>query len=609
VRLRGDRQHEPFSEEILLDEGPAGVRQGVFLPVQRTLTYTGELWARPALPDEAARGVLEVGFRRRLGRPNCPAGQCLASARLEVRGESWVKLAFELTLAEDTVQPGEPLDFYLRWVPTSASGPDVLVDRVLLFPTDHIQGMCPDVIRVVRKWNVPLLRWPGGNFVSHYHWRDGVGPQDLRPTRGNPAWGGLEFNFFGTSEFIHFCRLVGAEPHIVVNSGTGTPEEAAAWLEYCNGEADTPMGKLRAAQGDVAPYNVRVWEVGNEIFGAWQGGYHGADENARRYLAFARAMRTVDPSIELIATGNSFDFVEPGPAYDHTHADGRWHRVLLGEARSELEYISLHCLPVNDKFLEHLTDEQAYYSLMAQPAVWERCFVPALLRLSDELAPRTAGRDPIRLAITEWGILGHDRRRPVVENYGEAIYAGLFLNFAIRNASRIPINNATALLHGGCVRKAVAQVYFDPQYLVLQKYTLLTGARPLACHLRGPGYYVADGPDVGGPADEVPYVDAIACLPDAPEAELIIVAVNRHLTQEIAFSFELLEGAEFEHVQCQSLVHPDPSAIATLGDPDDRFSFRPVAAMVKEQHVQLLLPPCSVNWITVQLSDDISLRS
>ena len=621
VRLLGSGpQADALSDTIALDSGPAGIRQGAFLPVHRTLSYTGDLWLRLAAPPgtsghERAHGVVEVGLRRRLGGPGSPASTRLVCERLPIAGEDWVKVPFALKLAAGSVHTGEPVDFYVRWLPSSTPTPDVLVDRVFLFPSDHVEGMDPDVIRLVREWQVPLLRWPGGNFVSHYHWRDGVGPPDLRPTRPNQAWGGLEYNLFGTAEFIRFCRLVGAEPHLVVNSGTGSPEEAAVWVEYCNGHPDTPMGRLRADQGHEAPYAVRLWEAGNEIFGAWQGGYHGADENARRYVAFARAMRAVDPTIELIATGNSFDFVERAPQLmDLANADGRWQRVLVQEAGAELETISLHSLPVNQQFLEHLTDEEAYYSLMAQPAAWERRYLPDLLdsldRAAAKASPPGSGRGPIRLAITEWGVLGSNHHRPRTDNFGEVIYAGLFLNLMVRHAERIPIANATALLHGGCVRKAAEQVYYDPQYLVIQQYTALAGTQPLACSSRGPAYDVQEGPDVGGAVDDVPYVDAIACLvPPVLESgaelpEIVVAAVNQHLTREIPLTVQVA-GARVaaNQVRVSTLAYPDPAAVASLADPQ-RFSIRRATVPLAGEMVRWPLPPCSVNWLRFHVTMD-----
>jgi alpha-L-arabinofuranosidase len=224
VRLRGGAWQPELhvGETILLDDGPSGVRQGVFLPFQRCLGYRGDLWVRMASGDPAAFGRVEVGLRRRLsdharGRR---AGECLALQSLLLQEPGWQKVVFHLRMAEERVTPGEPVDFFVRWLPADAG--DLVLDRAMLLPDDAVEGIFdPDVLHLVKDWQVPLLRWPGGNFVSHYHWRDGVGPLDRRPTRPNYAWGGLETNFMGTGEFIRFCRLVGAEPHIAVNTGHG----------------------------------------------------------------------------------------------------------------------------------------------------------------------------------------------------------------------------------------------------------------------------------------------------------------------------------------------------------------------------------------------------
>ncbi len=611
IRVRAAVPPAPDLDTVPLDDGPAGVRQGVFLPIERVTGYTGNLWLRAAprrapLGSAAAYGTAELGFRRRLGRALSPAGSRLAYQELLVGSNTWQKLPFRLDLAAAEVAEGEPVDFYLRWKPAAGDEPvDILVDRVQLLPADHVDGLDPDVLRLARDWHVPLLRWTGGNFVSHYHWRDGVGPADLRPVRPNLAWGGLDYNAFGCTEFTRFCRLIGAEPQITVNAGTGSPEEAAAWVEYCNGAADTPMGRLRAGEGHKTPYDVRLWEVGNESYGSWQGGYHGSEESARRYLAFGQAMRAVDPKIELIATGNTFDFVEPGPRLDFTTADRDWHAALLRAAGPAIENISLHSLPDNLRFLRTtLADDAAYYSLMSQPAAWERRFLPDLMAMAGERAG-PEGQPPVRLAITEWGILGKSKRRPRVENFGGAVYAGLFLNFMLRNAEHVPIANATALLHGGCIRRAAAQVLVDPQYTVLREYSGLVGARPLACYLEGPGYNVTEPADLGARLAGVPYVDAVACQL-APRGEglpqrLIVTAVNVHLSNEIRLSVAVAGQHLAGPVEFNTLAFGDYSAVSSLADPE-RFALQQWRVMASGGIASVLLRPSSVNWIQVELS-------
>jgi alpha-N-arabinofuranosidase len=181
----------------------------------------------------------------------------------------------------------------------------VWLDQVFLFPADHVDGFDPDVVRLWREARPPLLRFPGGNFSSGYHWKDGIGPVDRRPTLPSPAWPIAEYNHVGTDEMMKFCMAIGCEPLICVNAGDGTPEEAAEWIEYCNRGTETRYGALRDENGNPAPYYVRYWEIGNELYGRWQIGHCSAREYAARYVRFVRAMRKVDPNILFIANGHS----------------------------------------------------------------------------------------------------------------------------------------------------------------------------------------------------------------------------------------------------------------------------------------------------------------
>lgn len=582
------------------EDGPAGIRQGIFLPFQRCLEYHGHIWTRIAALDSSCSGQLVVGLSRR--SPEAHRAEILAVDFVNLFGNAWQKIPFSLEPTSAQVHPGEPVDYFILWLPQHGS--DLLLDQALLFPADAVEGFFdPDVLQLVKEWSVPLLRWPGGNFVSHYHWRDGVGSQDRRPTRPNYAWGGLDYNFFGVSEFIHFCRLANTEPHIVVNSGTGTAEEAAAWVEYCNGAANTPMGALRAKYDSAEPYRVKLWEVGNETYGSWQGGFHGAEENALRCQEFSAAMRRVDPSLELIATGNQFDIAVPGPGLDHTQADRRWNQAVIQANLGQIDYLSLHCLPANDLFLEDMSDEQAYYSLMAQPLSWERVFLPDILRIAAQAsrADTAPGGNPLRIAITEWGVLGsRGTNRPIVENYGEVPYAGVFLNMMLRNSNIAPISNATALLHGGCIRKAGGKVFVDPQYLVIQQYTRFAGSAVLACTVESPTYQVDKAPDLGLPLYGVPFVDA-ACCHQAETGLIMTCLVNRHLDQPITMRLTPRPGDRVKTIKWEYLAYADITARASLGDPD-RFRIQAGIPAWDAAEIELQLPPCSVSWVgyTVQ---------
>src|SRR5437016_4896627 len=164
-------------------------------------------------------------------------------------------------------------------------------------------GFRVDVLEAARGLRPPVLRWPGGNFVSGYHWIDGIGPVERRPRRIELAWHSEESNRFGTDEFIAYCRELETEPYICINMGTGSLDEAQAWVEYCNGSGNTYWANLRRANGHPQPYNVRYWGLGNEMYGEWQIGGMDANEYVAAARRFARIMLGTDPSIDLVSCG------------------------------------------------------------------------------------------------------------------------------------------------------------------------------------------------------------------------------------------------------------------------------------------------------------------
>lgn len=189
----------------------------------------------------------------------------------------------------------------------TVQGADVLVGTVSVMPGDNVRGMRKDTLEKLKELGGTIYRWPGGNFVSGYDWRDGIGDRDRRPTRGNPAWGGLEYNDFGTDEFLDFCKEIGADPLITVNTGLGDAYTAAQWVEYCNGSTKTIGGSWRAKNGRKAPYNVKTWCVGNEMWGDWQLGYMKLEHYAIKHNWVSEAMWKVDPSLVLVGSGDLGD--------------------------------------------------------------------------------------------------------------------------------------------------------------------------------------------------------------------------------------------------------------------------------------------------------------
>jgi len=229
----------------------------------------------------------------------------------------YIKCPFRFTAGADTTNGKLEIKV--------AGGP-CFVGTVSMMPADNIDGLRADTLKLLKELNAPIYRWPGGNFVSGYDWRDGIGDRDRRPPRKNPAWTGVEHNDFGFNEFIRFCRLVEAEPLVTVNTGFGDAYSAAAQLEYANGSTDTIMGSLRAKTGEMEPFNVRYWCIGNEMWGNWQLGYMKLEHYVLKHNWVVDKMREVDSDIIPIASGNA----------------GRWGEGLLRKCSNHIDLIAEH---------------------------------------------------------------------------------------------------------------------------------------------------------------------------------------------------------------------------------------------------------------------------
>jgi alpha-N-arabinofuranosidase len=199
-----------------------------------------------------------------------------------------------------------------------------------LMPDDNIKGMRQDTLALLRQLDAPIYRWPGGNFVSGYDWKDGIGDRDRRPPRKNPAWTGIEHNDFGMHEYFEFIRELNTQPFIALNAGLGGVDSAVEEVQYVNGGPDTPMGRLRAQNGHREPFGCKYWAVGNEMSGSWQLGNVPIDEFVKRHNSFSQALRDIDNSIILVASGEA---VTPS---------SEWDRQLLSNCSDYINLISKH---------------------------------------------------------------------------------------------------------------------------------------------------------------------------------------------------------------------------------------------------------------------------
>jgi alpha-N-arabinofuranosidase len=200
------------------------------------------------------------------------------------------------------------------------------IGTLSLMPSDHIKGWRRDVVALMKELDSPVYRWPGGNFVSGYNWRDGIGDRDKRPPRKNPAWKGVEPNDVGIHEYMELMEILESEAFIAVNTGLGTLEEVVQELEYVNGPADSEWGGLRAENGHPDPYAVKWWAVGNEMYGSWQLGHMPLSDYVSKHNSIAEAMWKVDPNAQLIGVG----------------AAGEWSETMLSQSADKMNLISEH---------------------------------------------------------------------------------------------------------------------------------------------------------------------------------------------------------------------------------------------------------------------------
>lgn len=285
----------------------SGLRQRD-LGVDQGKTYVGYAWLKAATTTPTEVEVSLVWG---------PHPKDRHSRRLEIAGDHYQRFPFE-------VQAGATTDQAMLEVRT-LKGP-VFLGTLSLMPGDHVEGMRADTLRLLRELNAPIYRWPGGNFVSGYDWRDGIGDRDRRPPRTNPAWTGVEHNDFGMHEFIRFCELLQTEPMITVNTGFGDAHSAAAQLEYANGSPDSHWGRRRAAHGSPKPFGVRHWGIGNEMWGDWQLGYMRLEHYILKHNWVVDTMRQVDPTLIATASGQA----------------GPWSLGLLRQCSQHMDFIAEH---------------------------------------------------------------------------------------------------------------------------------------------------------------------------------------------------------------------------------------------------------------------------
>lgn len=288
-------------------------------------------------------------------------------------------------------------------------------------PLADEHGFRKDYIEAMKELKITNMRWPGGNFLMAYDWKDGIGPKDQRPKRINLAWGGLETNQVGTDEWFALNKAIGSENILCVNLGLGSIMDACYWLEYCNHKKGTYYSDLRAKNGHPDPYNVKIVDLGNEVDGyPWELGHKSIDEYSRIGREAAKAMKAVDGSIKLVASGSSY--------YEPSNQWMDWNHKVLTSFGDLIDYLSIH------RYWER---SDKYYEYMGQSAMDFEEKITATANEIENVRIMKGLKNPIYISFDEWGILSRNTLSvlPIAQSF----------NAFIRHADVVKMANFTML--------------------------------------------------------------------------------------------------------------------------------------------------------------------
>lgn len=458
-------------------------------------------------------------------------------------------------------------------------------------PTADARGFRQDVIELTRGLNMPIMRYPGGNFVSGYRWEDGVGPKESRPARLDLAWAATEPNTFGTNEFMDWCAEVGTEPMMAVNLGTRGPAEAQALVEYCNHPGGTHYSDLRKSHGYANPHGVKVWCLGNEMDGPWQMGAKPATEYGQVAREAAKLMKWTDPTIETVLCGSSGRSMA---------TFGRWEWEALHEAYEQTDYLSLHT------YYGNRTNDTA--SFLAESDNMSD-FIAETVALCDAVKASKKSKKRINLSFDEWNVWFHSHgqesksekwsvARPILEDIytmEDALVVGGMLVTLLNHADRVKI---------GCLAQVVnviGPIMTEPGGRAW-KQTIYHPFADASRYGRGSVLRsVVDAPRYDSKAREGVPVVAVASVAGAEG--ITVFAVNRDPQGQPVQITGTLRGFGAVKSATQSVLqHADLKAINTADTPD-AVTPQPAetAPTVAEGGFTAVLPPYSWNVLRFTL--------
>ena len=459
-------------------------------------------------------------------------------------------------------------------------------------PAADSNGFRRDVIELVRKLDVPIVRYPGGNFVSGYNWEDSIGPRETRPRRLDLAWATTETNEVGLHEFVQWAKDAGTEVMYAVNLGTKGPDEARNVVEYSNHRGGSYWSDLRAKNGAKDPFGIKLWCLGNEMDGPWQMCQKTAYEYGRAANEAGKMMKWVDPSIELVACGSS--------AYDMP-TFGSWEYQMLDECYDQVDYVSIHRYygnPTGDTpgFLARSMDMDA--------------FIKTVISICDAVGGKKHSKKKLNLSFDEWNVWYHSNEQdkeivkqgrwgkalPLLEdiyNFEDALLVGSMLITMLRNADRVKVACMAQLVNviapimtrngGG----AWVQTIYWP-LLHASKYGRGTALRPI---VESPTYDCSDYTDV-------PLLDATAVLGD--DGSVTLFAVNRDMKEDIELTCDLRAFGKLANAEHILLHHDDVKAVNTESNPDNVLPVKGRHGKMDDGRLTVTIP--ALSWNVIRLT-------
>ncbi|MCL2866436.1 MAG: hypothetical protein FWF47_01600 [Clostridia bacterium] len=568
------------------------------LGVTKGRGYAGSVYLR-------GHGVqtIEIG----IGRDYGVFFQPYAAAVLDGVSGEWQKFCFSFTA--DTTDDDAAL--VIRF----AGNGIVWIDHPSIMPADNMDGWRKDVVTYIKQLKPGILRFPGGCYADTYHWRNAIGPRDARKPQHNFHWSNVPYdvhlsdqrtarhwrptepNDVGIDELMRLCELTDTQALICVNLGTGTAQEAAAWVEYCNGSADTPYGALRAQNGHPVPYGIGYWQIGNEMYGGWEAGYCGRDGYIKGYKAFHQAMSAVDPALRFVIDG----------------FDSEWNRAMMRECKGLFEYIDVHFYPGwEDIQIDANPVDRVYRHIFTK--------LQGIKKQIDSLRRdiREEGlTGMVKAAVCEYNISsgGWGDTRVLMGTQGAALFTAGLICLMVQNADLIQIgsfSNLTNAWWSSAIRTRRESIHATPSYHALSLFAHSLTGRVLPCvmtceHL-GTGHANSLNRDpsagdnrlrqVAMDVKSIPAQAAVAAFDI--QAGAVTIAVINFAGDSAALQIRWEGFASLGAPSVCCTAAPDMCGLNDFLSPD---RIAPVYSQPAGDAQELTLAPCSLTFITVPVKE------